>query len=73
MHKHREHTESITVIEGYGIMTVGEEHFEIKKGDFFVIPKNTFHALEVKSTKPIKVISIQMPKFNPKDRIFWEE
>lgn len=69
-HKHVHHTESITVLEGSGTMTVGENEFEIKEGDFFTIPKNTFHAVKVNSEIPLKVMSIQMPKFNPDDRIF---
>lgn len=72
-HKHLHHTESITVVEGIGIMTIGDKSFEIGEGDFFTIPKNTFHAVEVKSKTPLKVISIQMPKFDPADRIFEEE
>lgn len=72
-HKHNEHTESITVIDGVGIMTVGEQQFEIKKGDFFIIPKDTFHSLKVSSEVPVKVLSVQMPKFNKEDRIFEEE
>jgi len=39
-HKHLTHTETITVIEGEGIMTVGKNSFTIKKGDFFEIPKH---------------------------------
>lgn len=72
-HKHVEHTENITVIDGAGIMTVGEQQFEIKKGDFFIIPKDTFHSLKVTSEAPVKVLSVQMPKFNKEDRIFEEE
>ncbi|MCW8898389.1 MAG: cupin domain-containing protein [Flavobacteriales bacterium] len=72
-HKHLEHTESITVIDGVGIMTIGEQQFEIKKGDFFIIPKDTFHSLKVTSKVPVKVLSVQMPKFNKADRIFEEK
>ncbi|MDT8412009.1 MAG: cupin domain-containing protein [Vicingaceae bacterium] len=72
-HKHIEHTESITVIDGTGIMTIGEQQFEIKKGDFFIIPKGTFHSLKVSSETPVKVLSVQMPKFNKEDRVFEEK
>lgn len=72
-HKHIEHAESITVISGSGLMTVGDKQFEINAGDFFVIPKDTFHSLEVTSDVPIKVLSVQMPKFNIEDRVFEEE
>jgi len=69
-HKHKTHTETITVIEGEGIMTVGKKSFTIKKGDFFEIPKNTFHALKVTSEIPMKVLSIQTPIFDGTDRVF---
>ncbi|UKN02639.1 cupin domain-containing protein [Paracrocinitomix mangrovi] len=72
-HKHAHHTENIYVLEGKGEMTVGDEKFVIKKGDYFSIPKNTPHALKVLSSKPIKVLSIQSPKFAGKDRIFLDE
>ena len=69
-HKHVNHTESISVIDGEGVMTIDGKNFHIQKGDFFVIPKNTFHSLKVTSSDPIKVISIQTPKFNAEDRVF---
>lgn len=73
LHKHEHHTENIYVIEGKGEMTIGDEKFVIKKGDFFTIPENTPHALIVHSSKPVKVLSIQSPKFEGKDRIFLDE
>lgn len=73
MHKHDDHTESLTILSGEGIMTVGDTSFIVTKGDFFVVPKGTYHSLQVTSQSPIKCVSIQMPKFNPADRIFKEE
>lgn len=72
-HKHLTHTENIHIIEGTGEMTVGKETFLIKPDDFFVIPQNTFHAVKVTSTTPLKLISIQSPIFNGEDRIFEEK
>lgn len=69
-HKHLSHTENIKIIEGTGEMTVGKETFLIKSNDFFIIPQNTFHAVKVTSTTPLKLISIQSPYFNGDDRIF---
>ena len=37
---------------------------------FFTIPKNTPHGLEVLSSAPVKVLSIQSPQFKGADRIF---
>jgi len=70
LHKHEHHSENIYVISGKGEMTLGDEKFVIKKGDYFNIPKNTPHALKVLSSSPIKVLSTQSPKFVGKDRIF---
>ncbi|MCG8576449.1 MAG: cupin domain-containing protein [Flavobacteriales bacterium] len=73
LHKHTHHTENIYVIEGKGEMRIGKETYQVKKGDYFNIPKNTPHALKVTSSKPMKVLSIQSPKFLGQDRIFIEE
>lgn len=69
-HKHETHSEIISVIEGEGTMTIHNKSFEIKSGDYFRIPQNTFHSLKVNSTKPMKVLSIQSPEFLGKDRVF---
>lgn len=70
LHKHAHHTENIYVISGKGEMTIGDEKFVIKKGDFFTIPKGAPHALKVLSSAPVKVLSIQSPQFKGVDRIF---
>ena len=70
LHKHQYHSESIYVIKGEGKMIIGEDSFEISEGDYFNIPKNTPHSLEVISDVPMKVISFQSPEFLGKDRIF---
>lgn len=69
-HKHLEHSETIYVLEGSGKMTVGEKIMDIKAGDYFNIPVNTPHAVSVTSDTPLKVISIQAPFFDGKDRVF---
>ena len=73
LHKHEHHSENIYVLGGKGEMTINDEKFVIKKGDYFNIPKNTPHALKVLSSSPVKVLSIQSPKFDGKDRIFLDE
>ncbi|MEO9531495.1 MAG: cupin domain-containing protein [Crocinitomicaceae bacterium] len=70
LHKHVHHTENIFVLKGKGEMTINDEKFVIKKGDYFSIPKNSWHALKVLSSGPVQVISIQSPQFLGKDRIF---
>ena len=69
LHKHADHIEQLIILEGTGLMTLGSETFEVKAGDLLVIPKDTPHALVVKSGIPVKVISIQAPEFDGSDRI----
>jgi mannose-6-phosphate isomerase-like protein (cupin superfamily) len=58
------------VLEGSGQMTLGTKGFGIKKGDVIFIPKNTVHSVISMGDQPLKVISIQAPKFDGKDRVF---
>lgn len=69
-HYHNTHTETIVVLEGRGEMYLDGEIFPIKKGDQVIIPQGLHHAVVVKSKKPLKVLSIQSPYFENKDR-FW--
>ena len=71
-HKHKFHTEQVTILQGVGEMTLGDKTFTIKKGDVIFIPKNTFHSVKSKSSIPLKVQSVQTPLFDGKDRIFKE-
>ena len=69
-HKHETHAEVIHVLEGKGVMTINKKAFDVKDGDYFRIPENTFHSLKVLSNEPMKVLSIQAPEFLGKDRVF---
>jgi mannose-6-phosphate isomerase-like protein (cupin superfamily) len=71
-HKHLQHTEHVVVLEGAGQMRLGDKNFEIKKGDVIFIPKNTVHAVRSTGQQPLKVLSVQSPNFDGKDRIFTE-
>ncbi len=72
-HKHVEHTEHVYVLEGKGDMTVGNKSLQIQKGDIIFIPKNIVHSLKVLSSSPVKVLSVQSPMFDGKDRVMVEE
>jgi quercetin dioxygenase-like cupin family protein len=69
LHKHEWHTENVYILDGKGEMTLGDEKFVVKKGDYFNIPEGTPHALKVLSSGPVKVLSIQSPYFDGSDRI----
>jgi len=69
-HKHLTHTENVYILEGEGEMLLGDKTIKVKKGDMIFIPMNTVHSLKVTSSTPVKVLSIQSPHFDGKDRLF---
>lgn len=69
-HKHVSHTENVYILDGEGEMILGDKSFKVKKGDMIFIPMNTVHSLKVTSSIPVKVLSVQSPNFDGKDRIF---
>lgn len=70
-HYHNDHTENIIVLSGKAIMTVGGKSITIKKGDFINVPEGIKHSVtRVLGHSPLKVISIQTPLFDGKDRTF---
>ena len=72
LHKHLSHSEHVVVLEGTGQMQLGDKHFELKKGDVIFIPKNTIHSARSTGKVPLKVLSVQSPNFDGKDRVFIE-
>lgn len=71
-HKHVTHSEHVLVLDGEGIMKIDARSFRIKKGDLVFIPKNSWHQVKVTSKMPLKVISVQAPDFDGRDRILKE-
>jgi quercetin dioxygenase-like cupin family protein len=70
IHKHTNHIENIYVTQGEGRFHLGATTYHVETGDLIVVPKNTWHGIEVTSTVPLRVISIQSPEFIGIDRIF---
>ncbi len=55
-HKHETHAEHVFVLEGIGMMTLGDKKFKIKKGDVIFMPKNTFHSfLSISKKDPLNI------------------
>ncbi|MDZ4751437.1 MAG: cupin domain-containing protein [Flavobacteriales bacterium] len=67
-HFHTSHTENIYILEGEGEMEFGEEVFQVKAGDYILVPRLKVHS--VKATIPMKVLSIQAPMWTTDDRKF---
>ena len=71
-HKHLYHSEHVFVLEGEGRMRLGDSTFTIKKGDLVFIPKTRVHAVVRTGKIPLKVLSVQAPYFDGKDRVMVE-
>ncbi len=67
-HFHASHTECIYILEGEGLMELGEGEFRVVAGDYVQIPKGTIHS--VQANIPMHVLSIQTPQFIVDDRVF---
>lgn len=72
-HKHLTHAEHVLILEGTGEMKLGSRTVPVKKGSIIYIPPGTIHSLRVTSKKPVKVLSVQAPYFDGKDRIIVPE
>lgn len=68
-HYHATHSEHVYVLEGTAKMLLGENTMDIKAGDLIFIPEKTIHAVRVTSANALKVLSIQAPYYDGKDRV----
>jgi mannose-6-phosphate isomerase-like protein (cupin superfamily) len=69
-HRHLTHAENVLILSGQGIMTVNGKELKVKMGDMIYLPAGTPHSLKVTSEEPVKVLSVQAPYFDGKDRVF---
>jgi quercetin dioxygenase-like cupin family protein len=70
-HVHKEHGETVYVIEGSGVFIMGDRVYMLKPGSLIMIPRGVVHSFEAK--QPTAVLSIFDPPFDPADRIFTDE
>jgi mannose-6-phosphate isomerase-like protein (cupin superfamily) len=57
-HFHKETEEIYYIIEGSGLMTVGDETREVSAGDAVFIPRNHTHTLKNTGTEPMKILLV---------------
>lgn len=68
-HYHAWHTEHVVVIDGEATLLLGDSLLRIGPGDVIAIPKGTVHAVTTTSPAPLRVASIQAPRFDGTDRV----
>jgi len=70
-HYHKSHEETVYLIDGAGILILGDRTYNVKAGALMMIPKGAVHSFEAK--EPTSVLSIFNPPFDGADRIFTDE
>ncbi|MCK5080594.1 MAG: cupin domain-containing protein [Candidatus Moranbacteria bacterium] len=68
-HLHKRTEEIYYILRGRGIVTIDKEQQEVQKGDLIPISKNKLHTIEKISEKPLELLAITTPKYDPEDVI----
>jgi quercetin dioxygenase-like cupin family protein len=68
---HKEHSETVYLLDGGGILILGDRAYPVKGGTLVMIPRGVVHSFEAK--QPTSVLSIFDPPFDGADRIFVDE
>ena len=72
-HKHMKFTELYYILEGEGVMWLGEEKFGVKEGSLVEVRPNTAHKLENTGKSTLKHLVISTPAFSPDDVVLLEK
>jgi mannose-6-phosphate isomerase-like protein (cupin superfamily) len=67
MHRHLVSEEIYHVTEGVGMMILGNEQFEIKKGDTVCILPGTIHRVKNTGTIPLRILCCCSPAYSHED------
>lgn len=68
-HHHHQLEEIYYLVEGRGVMQVGDEEREVSAGDAVYIPRGQRHSLKNTGTEPIRMILVCGPAFFYEDEI----
>ncbi|AKB75576.1 Mannose-6-phosphate isomerase [Methanosarcina lacustris Z-7289] len=67
LHKHRVTEEIYHITEGSGIMALGFEEFEVRKGDSIRIPPGTPHGIRNTGKEQLKILCCCAPAYSHED------
>jgi len=68
-HMHKKMEEIYYVEKGEGELVIEDEVLNIREGDLIPIPKNSWHYLKKIEGKPLEVLVITYPRYDPNDLI----
>jgi mannose-6-phosphate isomerase-like protein (cupin superfamily) len=67
LHKHLQSEEIYHVLSGIGLMTLGDEQFEIKEGDTVCIAPGTQHKVKNTGATLLKILCASAPPYSHSD------
>ncbi len=67
LHKHAVSEEIYYVTAGKGIMTLGDQQFEVVEGDSILIPPGTAHGIENSGSSSLRVLCCCAPAYRHDD------
>jgi mannose-6-phosphate isomerase-like protein (cupin superfamily) len=63
LHRHRTTEELYHVTQGVGLMTLGEDVFEVRAGDTIAIPPATRHRIRNVGAEPLRILCCCAPAY----------
>ncbi len=63
LHKHLQSEEIYHITQGHGVMSLGDEQFEVKAGDTVYIPAGTAHKIHNAGREPLKILCCSSPAY----------
>jgi len=75
LHKHDDTEQVFYVIEGTGVLTIGDqkEQYPVKPGDVVRIPVSTFHSIRANSKDTLRYLCIDCFKEKPTAEPTWDD
>ncbi|VAX01680.1 hypothetical protein MNBD_GAMMA22-2077 [hydrothermal vent metagenome] len=67
LHKHQNTEEIYHITNGIGLMTLGQDNFEVKAGDSICIAPDTAHCIKNIGNKPLQLLCICSPAYQHDD------
>ena len=67
LHRHPVTEEIYHITQGAGVMTLGEERFEVRTGDTICIPPGTAHCIENTGAVALRIICACAPAYSHDD------
>ena len=69
LHKHLRTEELYHITAGRGLMTLGDERFEVSIGDTVLIPPGTAHCIRNIGTEPLRILCSCSPAYTHDDTV----